>query len=104
MKYTILKVEKISENGVEARQILTLDVEYGNSSHTSHGKEITLDADPTEEAITFAAELDQVLTEPTVVTIEEVKLKDTAIDVKDISVKVALMKAMPMETLSINKE
>jgi len=99
MNYQIHKVEKRSENGVEVDQILTLEVTYGDSSTTQHGKVIALDADVKEEAVNFAAELEAVLKEPVVETKEEVevKVKDKEVKEADVVAKVAEAKVVKVE-------
>ncbi len=86
MKYTIQKVEKILEDGVATKQLLTLECERESGKTSQHGKHIALDADPKEEAIIFAAELELVLTEEPEITTEEVEIaeKDKNIKSEDI--------------------
>ncbi len=94
MNYSIKTLEKISEDGIEIKQLLTLEVTYetldeeGSNLTSLHGKEISLEADPNEEAITFAAELNMILTEPKEVIKENLPIEEPNIDSEDIQEKI----------------
>jgi hypothetical protein len=89
MQYNIKKLEKILENGVEVKQLLTLEVVYDDETTSEHGKYISLEADPKEEAIIFSAELSLTLKDKVIETKEEVPVaqKDKAIKAEHIEAR-----------------
>lgn len=99
MEYKIKRLSKVLENGVEVKQLLTLEVTYADESTSEHGKHIDLGANPKEEAVTFAAELEKVLVEPKEVVLEEVVVleKDKEVKKVDIDAKIAADEALKVD-------
>ncbi len=76
MTYSISKLEIISVDGVQTKQVLTLEATFDNQTTSLHGKEVALDADIPQEAIDFAAELETTLEQPVITISEPVDLTD----------------------------
>jgi len=95
MKYEIKNIVIRKEDGVAVDQLLTLDVEYSNGSHSQHNKVIAVDADIKEEAVIFGAELEAILQEPKEITVEEVVVatKDKEVKEADVSAKIVEMES-----------